>query len=428
MENNKSKKLFSLAQALMPGGVNSPVRAFKSVGGSPLVFVKGDGAYVIDADGNKYIDYCSSWGPLILGHAHPKVVSAIQRTAAEGTSFGTPNPLENELAELIIEAIPSMEKIRFVNSGTEATMSAIRLARAYTGKNKIIKFSGCYHGHSDGLLADSGSGLTTLGIPSSPGVSQETVQHTLNAEFNNIESVEHLFTQFPTEIAAVIVEPIAGNMGVIPPKPGFLEGLRKITHRTNSMLIFDEVITGFRVGFGGAQSIYKIQPDITCLGKIIGGGLPVGAYGGRNDVMKMIAPEGPVYQAGTLSGNPMAMAAGIATLKELQNSGVYEILESLGKIMETGLKEILQNSNREVQISRAGSMVCLFFCKTPITNYRDVQQCNTKKFGKYFREMLNRGIYLPPSQFETNFVSLAHKEEDIKKTLNSIKEIIHKIV
>lgn len=425
MNYNKSKELFKQAQKLMPGGVNSPVRAFKSVGESPLVLVKGTGAYVFDVDGNKYIDYCASWGPLILGHSHPSVISEIQKTAAKGTSFGAPNPLENELADLVLDAVQSIEKIRFVNSGTEATMSAIRLARAFTGRKKIIKFTGCYHGHSDGLLAESGSGLTTLGIPSSPGVSDETVQHTLNAEFNNLQSVEKLFTEFHNEIAAIIVEPIAGNMGVIPPNSEFLKGLRSITEKNNALLIFDEVITGFRVHYSGAQFLYNIQPDLTCLGKIIGGGLPVGAYGGRAEIMQMIAPEGPVYQAGTLSGNPVAMAAGIATLKELQQSGVYKKLEMLGILMETGLIDIISNVNISTQVSRVGSMICMYFNESPITNYREVLQCDTQRFSKYFNEMLNRGIYLPPSQFETNFISFAHTEEDITKTLTILDEFIH---
>jgi glutamate-1-semialdehyde 2,1-aminomutase len=408
---------FREAQKYLPGGVDSPVRAFKAVGGNPLFIVSGKGSKIQDVDGNKYIDYVCSWGPLILGHAHRQIVESLLKAVRRGTSFGAPNVLETILARKIVEAIPSIEIIRFVNSGTEAVMSALRLARAFTGRDKIVKFSGCYHGNSDGLLAMSGSGLTTLGIPESPGVPRSFAQQTLIATYNNLQSVKKLFVKFPDSIAAIIIEPIAANMGVVLPQPGFLQGLRDLCTEYKTLLIFDEVITGFRVSYGGAQSVYKVIPDITCLGKIIGGGLPVGAYGGRKDIMSMIAPSGKVYQAGTLSGNPIAMTAGIETLNILHGNKVYEELESKGAALEEGLNRAKERTRVKYNISRVGSLLTLFFTDHPVIDYSTALASSTGYFKRFFHSMLEDGVYWPPSQFEAVFVSLAHSENDIKYTI-----------
>ena len=427
MEFQKSEHLYDRAKAVLPGGVNSPVRAFKAVGGSPVFIERARGAYIYDADGNQYIDYVGSWGPMILGHTHPKVTEAVQEAISKGTSYGTPTEIEVELAEMVIEAVPFMEMVRFVNSGTEATMSALRLARAYANRDKIIKFEGCYHGHADMLLVQAGSGVTTLGLPDSPGVPKSTVENTLVAEFNNLESVKKLYDQFPQGIAAVIVEPIAGNMGVVPPKPGFLEGLREITGRHRSVLIFDEVMTGFRVAYGGAQSLFDVMPDLTCLGKIIGGGFPVGAYGGKKDIMEMIAPLGPVYQAGTLSGNPVAMTAGLQTLKVLKKSGIYEKLEILSNKLAMGIKQAAEPSEIPIFQTRVGSMLGMFFAEGEVVDFKTAKNSDTVKYANFFHQMLNRGVYFAPSQFEAIFVSAALTEEDITRTVSAIKETFPKV-
>jgi len=419
---SRSKQLFEEAQRYMPGGVNSPVRAFKAVGGTPVFMKRGQGSKLYDEDNNEYIDYGGSWGPLILGHAHPQVVTAVKEAAESGSSFGTPTEQETTLTRMLCTAIPSIELVRLVNSGTEATMSAIRLARAFTGRNKIVKFAGCYHGHSDGLLAKAGSGMATLGIPTSPGVPPSFTADTLVASYNHTETVNQLFDRFASEIAAVIVEPIAGNMGVVPPQPSFLEGLHSLTRQSGAILIFDEVITGFRVAYGGAQSIYNITPDLTCLGKIIGGGLPIGAYGGRSDIMEMVSPLGPVYQAGTLSGNPLATTAGIETLKILSQSGVYSQLEARASQLEKGIISAVNKSTIDIQVSRAGSMITVFFTREAVTDYETASQANTELFSRFFQQMLANGIYWPPSQFETAFVSLAHTEEDIQTTIEAVNQ------
>lgn len=412
-----SAKLFARARRYIPGGVSSPVRAFRSVGGTPLFIKRGYGCRLRDEDGNEYIDYVCSWGPLILGHAHPMVVAALKKAVETGTSFGAPTELEATLAKLVTHAMPAVQMVRFVNSGTEATMSALRLARAYTGRTKIVKFAGCYHGHADGLLAKAGSGAATLGLPDSPGVPSSYTRETLIARYNHLDSVERLFDRYRGKIAAVIVEPVAGNMGVIPPEPGFLAGLRSLTRRHGTLLIFDEVITGFRVGYGGAQGLYGVVPDLTCLGKIIGGGLPVGAYGGRREIMEMVAPSGPVYQAGTLSGNPLAMTAGIQTLKALRAPGVYETLEQRSAILEKELLAAAASAGLPVRVNRVGSMLTLFFTEKQVTDYESARSSDTKQYGQYFHHMLEMGIYLPPSQFEAIFVSLAHGEEEIRATI-----------
>lgn len=427
MEFQKSEHLYDRAKAVLPGGVNSPVRAFKAVGGSPVFIERASGAYIYDADGNQYIDYVGSWGPMILGHAHPKVTEAVQEAISKGTSYGTPTEIEVELAEMVIEAVPSIEMVRFVNSGTEATMSALRLARAYANRDKIIKFEGCYHGHADMLLVQAGSGVTTLGLPDSPGVPKSTVENTLVAEFNNLESVKKLYDQFSQEIAAVIVEPVAGNMGVVPPKPGFLQGLREITGKHRSVLIFDEVMTGFRVAYGGAQSLFDVMPDLTCLGKIIGGGFPVGAYGGKKDLMEMVAPVGPVYQAGTLSGNPVAMTAGLQTLKVLKKSGLYEKLESLSNKLAMGIKQAAELSEIPIFQTRVGSMLGVFFAEEEVVDFKTAKNSDTVKYANFFHQMLNRGVYFAPSQFEAIFVSAALTEEDITRTVSAIKEAFPKV-
>ena len=419
-----SLELFQQAQNLLPGGVDSPVRAFRAVGGRPLFINKGAGAYLFDVDGNRYVDYVLSWGPLILGHAHPAVVSAVKQAAELGTSYGAPSPLELELARLIKEFVTSMEMLRFVNSGTEATMTAIRLARAYTGRDKIIKFEGCYHGHADLLLVQAGSGVATLGLPDSPGVPTATVQDTLVARFNDLDSVEQLFTTYPEEIAAVIVEPVAGNMGVVLPQDGFLQGLKQTCEQYGALLIFDEVMTGFRVHPGGAQALYGVQPDLTTLGKVIGGGLPVGAYGGRREIMAMIAPSGAVYQAGTLSGNPLAMAAGIATLRELKSAALWESLESSTQQLANGIQSIARQKGVPLWQNRAGSMFASFFTEHPVRDWETAKTSNTARFGKFFLGMLEHGVYLAPSQFEAGFMSTAHGAREIDATLTAAEETI----
>ncbi len=415
----KSINAFKSATKVIPGGVNSPVRAFHGVGGTPLFIASGKGPEITDIDGNRYIDYVGSWGPLILGHAHPEVIRAVQSTAEMGTSFGTPTEMEIELAELIIKMVPSVEMVRLVNSGTEATMSAIRLARGHTGRDLIIKFDGCYHGHGDSFLIAAGSGAATLGIPNSPGVTTGTAKDTLIARFNDLDSVQSLFDAHGESIAALIVEPIAGNMGVVPPKEGFLQGLQDITHKQGALLIFDEVMTGFRVAPGGAQELYSVTPDLTTLGKVIGGGLPVGAYGGKASIMESIAPTGPVYQAGTLSGNPLATAAGLTTLREIDsNVNFYNNLEELSAKLAKGMLENCSKCGFEGVINRVGSMMTSFFSKgRPIYSYDDAKECDTEMFGRYFHAMLQNGVYVAPSQFEAAFVSAAHTEENIDFTL-----------
>lgn len=428
MIHSNSHSLFERAQQSIPGGVNSPVRAFKSVGIDPLFLTRGEGAYVWDADGNRFIDYVGSWGPLILGHSHRKVIEAIQKQASIATSFGAPTELEVELAELVIGIMPSIEMLRMVSSGTEATMSAIRLARGYTGRDKIIKFEGCYHGHGDSFLIKAGSGALTLGSPNSPGVTEGTAKDTLNARYNDLASVENLILANRGEIAAIIVEPIAGNMGVVPPIPGFLQGLRKICDREKIILIFDEVMTGFRVALGGAQQLYGIKPDLTTLGKIIGGGLPVGAFGGKREIMEMLSPVGPVYQAGTLSGNPLAMAAGLATLKILVDENPYPELERKSALVEKGFAENIRYANIKATQTRVGSMLCLFFTDQEVTNYESAIKSDTNAFAKYFRAMLDDGIYLAPSQFEAMFVSTAHTDEDLERTVEANRKALAKTI
>ncbi len=424
MNLRRSQRLFEEAQRYLPGGVNSPVRAFKAVGGTPLFIVRGQGSRIFDADGNEFTDYVCSWGPLILGHSHPQVVDALKRAVERGTTFGASTELEITLAKMISAAIPSIEMIRFVNSGTEATMSALRLARAYTGRDKIVKFTGGYHGHADGLLVKGGSGLATLSLPDSPGVPASYAQNTLVAPYNNTEDVAQLFQHYPKEIAAVIVEPVAANMGVVPPQPVFLDSLRQLTSDYGALLIFDEVITGFRVAYGGAQTIYGITPDLTCLGKIIGGGLPVGAYGGKREIMEMIAPIGPVYQAGTLSGNPLAMTAGIETLKVLSQPSVYERLEKDASRLEGGIAKVISSLNFKLNISRFASLLTIFFIDNPVLDYESVSKADTVLFSRFFQQLLTQGIYWPPSQFEAAFISLAHSDEDIQYTIEAIEKAL----
>lgn len=418
---SKSIEAFKKAKEMIPGGVNSPVRAFKSVGGNPLFIEKAKGSRVWDIDGNSYIDFVSSWGPMILGHAREEIVEAIQKAAERGTSYGAPTLYENRMAELIISMVPSVERVRMVNSGTEATMSALRLARGFTGRDKLVKFAGCFHGHADSFLIKAGSGALTLGLPDSPGVTKSIAADTLTAEYNNLASVEKLFDKHGKDIAAVIVEPVPGNMGVILPKPGFLEGLRSITLKYGALLIFDEVISGFRLSPGGAQQRLGIKPDLTTMGKIIGGGLPVGAYGGRSDIMTMLAPEGPVYQAGTLSGNPLAMAAGIEMLKILKgNPDIYNELERRAARMEAGLRRRLQESGVKGLINRIGSMITLFFTDSAqVSSFDEAITSNTDFYAAYFRNALAAGIYFAPSQFETTFISAAHSDDDIDEAVAS---------
>ncbi|RIK37707.1 MAG: glutamate-1-semialdehyde-2,1-aminomutase [Chloroflexi bacterium] len=423
MQIERSSELYRRATRLMPGGVNSPVRAFRGVGGDPLFIARGEGPYLVDADGNRYVDYVLSWGPLILGHAHPAVVEAIQRQAARGTSFGAPTEVEVELAQAVIDLVPSVEMVRFVNSGTEATMSALRLARAYTGRHKIVKFEGCYHGHADMLLVQAGSGIATLGLPDSPGVPPSATQDTLLAPYNDLGAVRALFEQFPDEIAAVIVEPVAGNMGVVLPADGFLQGLRALTTAHHALLIFDEVMTGFRVAPGGAQAAYGVMPDLTALGKVIGGGLPVGAYGGRRDIMEQVAPAGPVYQAGTLSGNPLAMAAGLATLKELCAPGIFERIAAVATALQRAIRAGAHEAGIPVQTVAVGTMFGVFFHSQAVTNYAEVKTCDTQRYAAFFHALLARGVYLAPSAFESGFASLAHEGEALERTLEAIDDV-----
>ncbi|HEU5438621.1 MAG TPA: glutamate-1-semialdehyde 2,1-aminomutase [Ktedonobacterales bacterium] len=422
MTTDRSDALFARAKQLIPGGVNSPVRAFNAVGGTPRFIARGEGPYLFDVDGNRYIDYVLSWGPLIFGHADPRVVAAVSRAAESGTSFGAPTEAEVRLAELVIAALPSMDLVRFVNSGTEATMSALRLARAYTGRTKILKFAGGYHGHADMLLVAAGSGALTLGTPNSPGVPEAAVAETLVAPYNDLAAVHQLFGQFPDQIAAVIVEPVAGNMGCVPPVAEFLPGLRQLTQAHGTLLIFDEVMTGFRVAYGGAQALYGISPDLTCLGKIVGGGLPAAAYGGRREIMEMVAPAGPVYQAGTLSGNPLAMCAGIAQLEALQEPGTYERLEQLGATLAEGLGAAARAVGVPLYQTRVGSMFGAFFTPGPVTDESTAKQSDIKAFATFFHAMLERGVYLAPSQFEAGFLSLAHTDDAIARTITAARE------
>ncbi|WP_436373141.1 glutamate-1-semialdehyde 2,1-aminomutase [Cytobacillus sp. BC1816] len=422
----KSIKAFKEASELMPGGVNSPVRAFKSVNMDPIFMERGRGSKIYDIDGNEYIDYVLSWGPLILGHTNERVVEGIKKVAEMGTSFGAPTEIENELAKLVIERVPSIEVVRMVSSGTEATMSALRLARGYTGRNKIMKFEGCYHGHGDSLLIKAGSGVATLGLPDSPGVPEGVAKNTITVPYNDLESVRYAFEQFGDDIAGVIVEPVAGNMGVVPPQPGFLEGLREITEQNGSLLIFDEVMTGFRVGYNCAQGYFGVTPDITCLGKVIGGGLPVGAYGGKAEIMKQIAPSGPIYQAGTLSGNPLAMTAGFETLSQLTPHS-YKEFERKADRLEEGLKAAAEKYDIPHTINRAGSMIGIFFTNEAVINYEKAKTSNLDFFAEYYREMANQGVFLPPSQFEGLFLSTAHTDEDIEKTIQAAEKAFSKL-
>ncbi|MDE0719189.1 MAG: glutamate-1-semialdehyde 2,1-aminomutase [Dehalococcoidia bacterium] len=420
MQLSKSKALFAEAQKYIPGGVNSPVRSFNAVGGTPPFIARGKGSRVWDVDGNEYIDYLGSWGPLVLGHSHPAIVEVLIKTAESGTSFGAPVEQEVELAKMICTALPSVDSVRLVSSGTEACMSAIRLARAFTGRDKIIKFAGCYHGHADGLLVKAGSGALTHGIPTSAGVPESYASETLVAEYNDIESVEKFFAANPSGIAAVITEPVAGNMGVVPPAPGFLEALRKVTRDNGALLIFDEVITGFRVGPNGAQGLFNITPDITTMGKIIGGGLPVGAYGGRKEIMETVAPLGPMYQAGTLSGNPLAVSAGIATLTELNKPGVFERIDGLAQRLTEGVIAAFQKAEIPATINRVGSMFTGFLNPGPVAGLADAENSDTEMYGRYFHAMQEQGVYIAPSQFEAGFVSTAHTEADIDATIAKV--------
>ncbi len=422
MKWEKSKKLFKKAQQLIPGGVNSPVRAFKAVGGNPIFIQKAKGSKIYDIDGNEYIDYVLSWGPLILGHAHPDIVKALKKATERGTSYGAPTPLEIELAELVLKAYPSMDMVRMVNSGTEATMSAIRLARGFTGRDKIIKFEGCYHGHADGLLVRAGSGATTFGIPDSPGVPNSYAQETITLPFNNIEALKDTIDREWKSIACVIIEPVVGNIGCVLPLPGFLETLRELTEKNGIILIFDEVMTGFRVSFGGAQKYYDIKPDMTCLGKVIGGGLPVGAYGGKKEIMSMVSPLGPVYQAGTLSGNPLAMTAGIETIKILSKRNTYKRLEYIANLLEKGLKDAAKMAGAKTRFYRAGTMFCTYFTDVDVIDYNTAKTSDTSRFSRFFLGMLKRGINIAPSQFEAGFISLAHSEKDVEKTVKAAYE------
>jgi glutamate-1-semialdehyde 2,1-aminomutase len=420
----KSKKLYKTAEKLMPGGVNSPVRSFKAVSGTPVFISRAKGQYIYDADGNKYTDYVSSWGPLILGHAAPGVVKAVKVAAEKGTSYGAPCGDEIELAKLIVKFLPSVDMVRMTSSGTEATMSGVRLARAFTKRDYIVKFEGCYHGHADYLLVQAGSGATTFGTPSSPGVPESFTEKTLLANYNDLDSVKGLYRKYGDKIAAVILEPVAANMGVVPPADGFLEGLRTLTRDSGSLLIFDEVITGFRLGMGGAQGMYGVTPDITCLGKIIGGGLPVGAFGGRKEIMSMVAPLGPMYQAGTLSGNPLAMAAGLATLKKLKEPGNYKRLRALSSAMVGGIKGIIKKAGIKASVNSLDSMFTLFFTETEPVDYRTALKSDTKKYSKFFENLLRAGIMFPPSQFEAVFLSLAHTERDVDRTLDAVRKAL----
>jgi glutamate-1-semialdehyde 2,1-aminomutase len=424
---SRSEELFERARNTIPGGVSSPVRAFKAVGGSPLFLSRAQGARVFDEDGRSYVDYVGSWGPMILGHAHPAILEAVNEAAARGTSFGAPCALEVELAERVVRHVPSVEKVRFVSSGTEATMSALRVARGFTGRSKILKFDGCYHGHADSLLVAAGSGVATLGIPGSPGVPAGTVADTLVVPFNDVAAVERAVAEHGPDLAAVIVEPVCGNMGAVAPRPGYLEALREITRKNGTVLVFDEVMTGFRLALGGAQELYGVTPDMTCLGKILGGGLPAAAYGGRADIMATVAPEGPVYQAGTLSGNPLAMAAGKTAIDLLTEPGVYERLEKTSATLAAGLARAADEAGATVTVNRVGSMVTVFFGPGPVTDYATARTSDTTRFGRFFHAMLERGIALPPAQFEAAFVSLAHGPAEIDATLEAAGEAFREV-
>ena len=427
LNTNHSEEVFRAAKELMPGGVSSPVRAFKSVEGDPIVFDRVKGPYAWDIDGNRFIDYVGSWGPAICGHAHPEVIAALQEALEKGTSFGAPCFLENKLAEMVIEAVPSVEMVRFVNSGTEACMSVLRLMRAYTGRDKIIKFEGCYHGHADMFLVKAGSGVATLGLPDSPGVPRSTTSNTLTAPYNDLEAVKSLFAENPDAISGVILEPIVGNAGFITPEPGFLEGLRELTKENGALLVFDEVMTGFRISYGGAQQRFGVTPDLTTMGKVIGGGLPVGAYGGKKEIMALVAPAGPMYQAGTLSGNPLAMTAGIKTLELLRQEGSYEKLESITQRLLKGIIEAAKNAGLSITGSSISAMFGFYLCDGPVRNFEEAKAANSELFGKLHRAMLNRGIYLAPSAFEAGFTSLAHSEDDINSTLQAFEESFSEI-
>jgi glutamate-1-semialdehyde 2,1-aminomutase len=416
MKHDRSALLFEKAKKIIPGGVNSPVRAFTSVGSQPLFIERASGSKMFDADGNEFIDYVGSWGPMIVGHCHPKVVAAVTAAMGKGSSFGAPTDLEVQLAEMVVAAVPSIEMVRMVSSGTEATMSAIRLARAYTGRDAIIKFAGCYHGHADSLLVKAGSGAATFGVPDSPGVPADFARHTLIAEYNDLASVQALVAENREKIACIIIEPIAGNMGTVAPRQGFLQALRDLCDREKIVLIFDEVMSGFRVAYGGAQELYGITPDLTTLGKIIGGGLPVGAFGGKREIMELLSPSGSVYQAGTLSGNPLAMTAGIATLEILQEEGFYQRLEEKSAKVAAAISRAAADAGYPIYSTRVGSMLCVFFTKHEVHDWTTAADCDTAAYGRYFRAMLEQGIYLAPSQFETAFVSIAHSTEDIERT------------
>lgn len=424
MTYQRSSQLFVEAEQVIPGGVNSPVRAFKSVGGTPIFIKEAQGAYLYDEDGNKYIDYINSWGPMLLGHAFEPVVNAVIEKTKSGTSFGTPTAIETEIAKLAVELVPNIDKIRFVNSGTEACMSAIRLARGFTGKEKFIKFRGCYHGHSDSFLISAGSGLSTFGIPSSPGVTNGTAKDTLLADYNDIASVQKLFDEHKNEIAAIIIEPVAGNMGCVPPVNDFLQKLRTICDENNVLLIFDEVMTGFRLAKGGAQELFNVNADIVCFGKVIGGGLPVGAFAGRNEIMNYLSPVGPVYQAGTLSGNPLAMAAGLEMLKQIKNdSELFNRLEEKTSYLEQGLRKVLSDNQKTFKINRVGSMISVFFCENEVENFSDAQKADTPEFKKFFHDLLKKGIYIAPSSYETWFITDALTYEDLEETIEAVKEV-----
>ncbi len=428
MKLDRSVRLLQRAERVIPGGVNSPVRSFRAVEDSPPFIARGEGPYLYDVDGNRFIDYVLSWGPLVLGHAHPEVAGALKDAVDRGTSYGAPTELEVKMAEKIVGMVPSVEVIRMVNSGTEATMSALRLARGFTGRDKIIKFDGCYHGHVDSLLVQAGSGATTLGMPDSPGVSKAVAATTITAPFNDIEAVRTIFAEEGEEIAAVILEPVAGNMGVIPPVPGFLEGLREITTAYGALLIFDEVMTGFRVALGGAQELYGVTPDLTCLGKVIGGGLPVGAYGGRRDLMEQVSPSGAVYQAGTLSGNPLAMTAGYVTLDIISREGVFDSIVERATALSEGIKNNLAKLGLDLPMAQVGTMFGFFFAGSPVRNYQEAMGSDTKRFAAYFSEMLKRGIYLAPSQFEAGFMSSAHRVDDVEDTVRANFEALKSIL
>ncbi|MBE0428651.1 MAG: glutamate-1-semialdehyde 2,1-aminomutase [Thermoleophilia bacterium] len=424
MDTTKSDELFDKAVRLLPGGVNSPVRAMRSVGLRPLFITRGEGSRMYDADGNSYIDYVGSWGPLVLGHSHPQVLEKLEKTLRDGVSFGAPSPLEIEMAELVIKAVPSVEMVRMVNSGTEATMSALRVARGYTGRDKIVKFIGCYHGAVDSLLVQAGSGVATLSLPDSPGVTTGTSADTILAPYNDLDAAGAIMGSEGERVAAIILEPVAGNMGVVPPAKGFLEGLRSLADEYGAVLIFDEVMTGFRVTYGGAQELFGVTPDMTCLGKIIGGGLPVGAFGGRREIMETVAPAGSTYQAGTLSGNPLAMAAGISTLTELAKPGVYDILERKSAALAAGLEKAASSGDRPWCANRVGSMMTLFFTSGPVRDFASAKESDTGMYADWFKHMLENGVYLAPSQFEAGFVSLAHSDEDLEHTVAAAADFL----